>query len=78
MLKALSGVEAVAMADEVPLGDTQPDSNGFTSNTADLSPANPAADALMFNVSPQYFQAAGTMLLLGRPFTWAADKTRPA
>jgi predicted permease len=68
-VKTIPRVKFVAMADQVPLGDTQPDSNVFTDTTSDLRPANAAADALMFKVSPEYFHAAGTALLSGRAFT---------
>ena len=68
-VKTIPGVKFVAMADQVPLGDTQPGSNVFTDTTSDLRPANAAADALMFKVSPEYFHAAGTALLSGRAFT---------
>jgi predicted permease len=73
-VKAIPGVESVGLADQVPLGDAQPDSNVFTYNTTDLNQSNAAADALMFKVSPEYFQAARTVLLSGRAFTWADDK----
>lgn len=79
-MNALPGVDSVGLADQVPLGDYQPDSNVFTDNTADLRPSNVAADALMFKVSPEYFHAAGTSLLSGRAFTWqdAKDKVSVA
>ena len=38
----------------------------FTDETTDLRPSNAAADAFMFNISPDYFHAAGTALLAGR------------
>ena len=40
-------------------------------------PSNAAADAFMFNISPEYFHAAGTALLSGRTFTWHDDKNSP-
>ena len=76
-LAAIPGVESVGLADEVPLGDGAGDSNVFTDATSDLRPANAAADALIFNISPEYFRAAGTSLLSGRTFTWQDDKTAP-
>ena len=75
-VKAIPGVESVGLADQVPLGDAQPDSNVFTDRTADLSPSHAATDALMFKVSPEYFHAAGTALLAGRPFTWQDNKDK--
>ena len=73
-MEALPGVEAVGLADQVPLGDAQPDSHVFTDASADLDPSEAAADALMYKVSPEYFQAARTVLLSGRAFTWADNK----
>jgi predicted permease len=74
---AIPKVETVGLADQIPLGDTQPDSNVFTDNTSDLRPSNAATDAIMLKVSPEYFQAAGTTLVSGRSFTWQEDKDKP-
>jgi ABC-type antimicrobial peptide transport system permease subunit len=49
----------------------------FADNTTDLRPANAAADANIFKISPEYFRAAGTVLLSGRAFTWHDDKDAP-
>jgi predicted permease len=76
-LAAIPGVESVGLADQVPLGDAQPDSNVFADSTTDLKPANAASDAMMFKVSPEYFQAAGTALVSGRAFTWQENKDTP-
>jgi predicted permease len=76
-LAAIPGVESVGLADQVPLGDEQPESNVFTDNTSDLIPSNAAAKATRYRISPDYFQAAGTALLFGRPFTWHDDKDSP-
>ena len=72
----IPGVESVGFSDQVPLGSATPDSVVFTDRTADLRPANAAADAVMYKVSPGYFQAAGTTLLSGREFTWQDDKQK--
>jgi predicted permease len=76
-LKALPGVESVGLADGVPLGDGAGNSIVFTDNTSDLRPSNAVTDAPVFNISPEYFRAAGTALLSGRPFTWQDDKNAP-
>src|SRR5271165_2620382 len=76
-VKTIPGVESVGMADQVPLGDAQPDSNVFTDTTSDLRPSNAAADAIMLKVSPDYFRAAGTALLSGRAFTEQDSKDNP-
>jgi predicted permease len=73
-VEAIPGVQSVALADQVPLGDSTSDSNVFTDKTADLTPSNKAADALMFRISPEYFHAAGTALVIGRAFTLQDDK----
>ena len=74
-LETISGVESVGLADTVPLGDGAADSNVFTDNTSDLRPSNAAANPLVYKISPEYFRAAGTMLLAGRIFTWRDDKS---
>jgi predicted permease len=76
-LKSIPGVESVGFGDGVPMSDGGGDSNVFTDNTTDLRPGNAAADAYMYNVSPEYFHAAGTTLLSGRAFTWHDDKNSP-
>jgi predicted permease len=76
-VKTIPGVESVGMSDQVPLGDGAADSNVFTDNTPDLRSSRAAADATMFRISPEYFQAAGTTLLTGRAFTDRDDKNSP-
>ena len=76
-LATISGVESVGLADQVPLGDSPGGSNVFTDNTSDLRPSNAAANSLMFKISPEYFDAAGTALLSGRTFTWHDDENSP-
>jgi predicted permease len=76
-LAAIPGVESVGLADGVPMGDGAGDSIVFTDNTTDLRPSNAVADAPVFNISPEYFHAAGTALLAGRAFTWHDDKDAP-
>jgi hypothetical protein len=51
--------------------------NIFTEQTSDLRPSNAVAEAISYNVSPEYFQAAGTMLLWGGDFTWHDDQNAP-
>jgi predicted permease len=74
---ALPGVKTAALADSLPLGTGSNDAIVFMDTTADLRPANAAAYAAMFNVSPKYFRAAGTELLAGREFTWNDDGNSP-
>jgi len=77
-LKALPGVESVGLTDGLPLSAVGfGDSIVFTDNTSDLRPSNAAADAPFFNISPEYFHAAGTSIMSGRTFTWQDDKNTP-
>jgi predicted permease len=77
-LETTPGVESVGSGDGLPLGDTGPsDSTVFTDDTTDLRPANAAADAILYSISPKYFQAVGTALLQGRDLTWHDDKNSP-
>ena len=77
-MEAIPGVTSVGLIDAPPLvtGGIN-DSNVFTDETTDLRPPSAAADAAMFNISPDYFHAAGTALLTGRTFTWHDDKNAP-
>ncbi len=76
-LETIPGVKSVGLADTVPLGDGATDSNVFTGDTSDLTPSNAVADPVIYKVSPEYFQAAGTVLVSGRNFTSHDDKNSP-
>src|SRR5258708_20611965 len=74
-LEGLPGVESVGLTDTLPLAvNGAGDSIVFNDNTSHLRPSNAAADASIYNVSPEYFHAAGTPLLCGKPFTCRDDK----
>jgi predicted permease len=75
---AIPGVESVAVADQLPLGETSNDTIVFTESTSDLKAGNAAANPILYRISPEYFRAAGTALLSGRSFTWQDDKNAPA
>jgi len=66
---AIPGVTAVGYADRLPLSIGGGDSNVYSDTTTDFRPTNAAADAQNFQVSPDYFRAAGTAMLAGRTFT---------
>ena len=51
--------------------------NVFKEETKDLRSSNAAAMPYRYDVSPGYFQAAGTTLLAGRSFSWHDDKDAP-
>jgi len=74
---AIPGVTAVGYADRLPLSIGGNDSSVFSDTTTDYRPANSIADAQQFDVSPDYFRAAGTTLLAGRAFTLNDDSKAP-
>ena len=74
---SIPGVASVGLADQVPLGDGADGSSVFLDTTTNLSPANATAHVLLFRISPEYFQAAGTSLLSGRTFARADDQNAP-
>jgi ABC-type antimicrobial peptide transport system permease subunit len=53
-------------------------SNVYKEQTADLRQSNAAATPFRYNISPGYFEAAGTSLLTGRSFNWDDGKGAPA
>ncbi|GGG96776.1 ABC transporter permease [Silvibacterium dinghuense] len=66
---AIPGVTSVGYADRLPLSIGGNDSDVYTDATTDYRSGTAIADAQKFDVSPDYFQAAGTALLAGRSFT---------
>src|SRR5580692_8838567 len=74
---AIPGVTAVGYADRLPLSIGGGDSDVYTDTTADFRPTNAAADAQNFQVSPDYFRAAGTAMLAGRTFTMHDEEKAP-
>jgi predicted permease len=76
-IATIPGVQYVGSVDQPPLHDSWSPSNVFADKTTDLRPSNAAAEAIEYNISPEYFQAAGTALLSGRAFTWHDDKSSP-
>jgi len=76
-MKTIAGVESVGLIDKPPLTLDVAQSLVFTDETTDLRLANAAANAYAYNISPEYFQAAGTALLAGRALSWHDDKDLP-
>jgi len=52
--------------------------NVFKEETRDRTPSNIASMPYGYDVSPGYFDAAGTRLLAGRAFSWHDDQSAPA
>jgi predicted permease len=73
----IPGVTAVGYSDRLALSIGGNDSSVYSDTTTDYLPTNSAADAQQFNVSPDYFRAAGTTLLAGRVFTLHDDAKAP-
>ncbi|HET7207721.1 MAG TPA: ABC transporter permease [Terriglobales bacterium] len=81
MIEAMSsipGVTSVGLVGQYPPLHMGWDStNIFSDELTDLRPSNATGEAIKYNISPEYFQAAGTALLSGRNFTWHDDKDAP-
>ncbi len=76
-LEIIPGVKSVGLVDRLPLYYGANSTHVFTDKTADLRPSNAAAETVIYNISPEYFNAAQTTLLAGRPFSWHDDKNTP-
>jgi predicted permease len=74
---AIPGVTAAGYVSHVPLGLGGGDSYVYTDSTTDFRPTNQAADAMNYNISPGYLEAAGTTLLMGRNLTLHDDNNAP-
>jgi len=74
---AIPGVTAVGAISEPPLSLGGGDSGVFTDATTDYRPTNAVGDAMDYNISPGYIEAAGTRLLAGRDLRFDDDKKAP-
>jgi predicted permease len=74
---AIPGVTSVGFADRLPLSIGGNDSSVFKDTTTDFRPTNEVADAQQYDVSADYFHAAGTTLLAGRTLTQHDDSNAP-
>jgi predicted permease len=63
---SIPGVDSVGFADRLPLSIGGNDSSIYSDSTTDYRPTNSIGDSQQFDVSPNYFRAAGTALLAGR------------
>ena len=76
-VSAIPGVTAAGYITRPPLNVGAGDSAVYTDTTTDFRPTNTVADAMNYNISPGYFQAAGTHLLAGRDLAFSDDKNAP-
>jgi predicted permease len=76
-MQAIPGVTSVGMVSVPPLQMGWDVSNVFTDTTTDLKPANAAASAIRYSISPEYLDAARTALLMGRNISSRDDLSAP-
>jgi len=74
---AIPGVTSAGFSSGLPLSVGSGDSYVYTDTTTDFRPTNYAADAMDYNISPGYMEAAGTRLLAGRDLSFHDDKPAP-
>ena len=76
----IPGVEQVGLVNNYPplLYGAGSKTNVFKEETKDRTPSNIASMPYRYDISPGYFDAAGTSLLAGRTFSWHDDKDAPA
>ena len=79
-LEAVPGVDRVGLVNNYAplLYAAGSKTHIFKEETADLKPSNAAASPYRYDISPEYFHAAGTTLLAGRDLNWHDDKGAPA
>jgi predicted permease len=76
-VSAIPGVTAAGSISQIPLGLGGPDSEVFKDTVTDYRSSNAAGDAMDYDTSPGYLQAAGTKLLAGRDLRLDDDKKAP-
>jgi predicted permease len=75
--EAIPGVDSVGLANPAPLYAGSVNRLVFRDETTDLSTAHAAFESFLYKISPEYFHAAGTVLLSGRSFTWHDGQDAP-
>ena len=75
-MQSIPGVQHVGLVNNYPplVYTAAFRTNVFKDETRDLTNSNIAASPYKYEVSPGYFEAAGTALLAGRSFVWHDDK----
>jgi macrolide transport system ATP-binding/permease protein len=76
-VQKIPGVTAAAYASRVPLNLGWSNSTVFSDSTTDYKLANALAEPMDYGVSPGYFEAAKTTVLMGRTFTWHDNENAP-
>jgi len=76
-VQAIPGVTSVGLVDTPPLHMGWAISYVFSDRATDMRPPNAMAQAIEYRISPEYLQAAKTVLLAGRNFNWHDDAHAP-
>jgi predicted permease len=76
-MRAIPGVTSVGLVDTPPLHMGWNVSYVFSDRAADLRTPNAVGQAIEYRISPEYLQAAKTVLLAGRNFSWHDDANAP-
>ncbi len=79
-LEAIPGVEHAGLVNGYPplVYTAGTRANTFKDEAIDLRQSNAAAMPFRYDISPGYFDAAGTRLLAGGTFTWHDDQNAPS
>jgi hypothetical protein len=81
MVAAMEEIHGVTSAGLVgqytPLSSGGDIQNIFKDDTIDFRSSNAATSSYLYKISPDYFRAAGTVLLAGRGLSWHDDKNSP-
>lgn len=75
--RSIPGVTAAGYTSNLPLSLGGGDSYVYSDSTTDYRPTNEVADAMNYNLSSGYLEAAGTRLLAGRDLRLTDDKNAP-
>jgi predicted permease len=73
----LPGVQSAAYANSTPMGDNTDETGVYPQQVTELKDSTRAFTSYVFNVSPNYFNAAGTPLLAGRDLSFNDTPTTP-
>jgi predicted permease len=76
-METIPGVKSAGLVDYPPLAMGGTTTTVFTEDATDLRELNAKAHPYIFNISPGYFDAAGTAMLAGRTVSWHDDKNAP-
>jgi predicted permease len=78
-MKTIHGVETVGLVNGYPplVYTAGTKVSVFKEDASDLKPASAAIMPYRYDISPGYFDAAGTSLLAGRSLSWHDDKNAP-